>query len=84
MLEAELAASGEEKWVVAVLVGAAVAAAVKDEGVVEQIAVAFRSFPKPGEEARQVLGEELVEPADVFRRGRCGRATDRSCRSGRW
>ena len=62
VLQAHPRAPGQHQRVVAVLVRAAVAAAIENERVVQQRAIALGRLVQPLEEIPELLGQELVEP----------------------
>ena len=64
VLQTELAASGENDGVVSVVVGIAVAASIHQNGVVKQIALAFRSFLETFQKIAELLGPELIPFAE--------------------
>ena len=68
LLEAELAATRQQDGIVIILMCAAVAAAVQDESPIEKIAIPFRCLFQSCQEASEILGEELIEAAQILAR----------------
>ena len=60
MLQAEVSSAGKDQWVVVVVVGSRVAAAVQDDGVVQNCSVLFLSRLQAAKEVAELFRHELV------------------------
>ena len=66
VFETELISSGKDEGVVRVVVSGAVAAAVEDHGVIEEVAILLRGILKSLEEVGELGGAELIPFTEGF------------------